>query len=93
MFSPKLSKKDLEKIKNDVAKIKTELDELKRKTDEKKNSLDQILLEIPNLVDDKVPVGQSEDDNIIIKEVGKIDKPIFEIKNHVEILEKHNFLD
>ncbi|MAI29382.1 MAG: serine--tRNA ligase [Rickettsiales bacterium] len=93
MFSPKLSKKDLEKIKNDVAKIKNELDELKRKTEEKKNTLNQILLEIPNLVDDKVPVGQSEDDNIIIKEVGKIDKPIFEVKNHVEILEKHNFLD
>ena len=67
MFSPKLNQKELEKIKNDVAKIKNELDELKKKTDEKKNKLNQILLEIPNLVDDKVPVGKSEVDNVINK--------------------------
>ena len=29
-FSPKLSQKDLEKIKNDVSKIKIELDEVKK---------------------------------------------------------------
>ena len=45
------------------------------------------------LVDDKVPVGKSEIDNITIKEVGKINKPDFKIKNHVEILEKNNLLD
>ena len=35
-FSPTLSQKDLEKIKNDVAKIKIELDELKKITENKK---------------------------------------------------------
>ena len=93
MFSQKLNQKELEKIKSDVTKIKKELDQLKNKTDEKKNKLNQILLEIPNLVDDKVPIGKSEIDNIIIKEVGKINKPDFKIKNHVEILEKNNLLD
>ncbi len=92
-FSSKLSEKDLEKIKKNVADIKNELDELKKKTDEKKIKLNQILLEIPNLVDDKVPVGQSEDDNIILKEVGSIVKTEFDVKNHVEILEKHKLLD
>ncbi len=92
-FSSELSHKDLTKIKNDVAEIKNELDVLKNKTDEKKKKLNQILLEIPNLVDDKVPVGQSEDDNKILKKVGSIVKPDFNVKNHVEILEKHKLLD
>ena len=92
-FSPKLSQKDLEKIKNDVSKIKIELDEVKKKTDEKKKSLDQALLEIPNLVDERVPIGQSENDNKITKESGKIDTLEFDVKNHVEILERHNLLD
>ena len=70
MFSPKLNQKELEKIKKDVAVIKNELEEFKKKTEEKKIKLNQILLEIPNLVDDKVPVGKSEVDNVIIKEVG-----------------------
>ena len=92
-FSPKLSQKDLEKIKNDVAKIKSELDELKKITAEKEKKINQVLLEIPNLVDERVPVGKSENDNVIIKESGKIDKPSFDVKNHVEVLEKHNLLD
>ncbi len=92
-FSPKLSQKDLEKIKNDVAIIKSELDELKKITAEKEKKINQVLLEIPNLVDERVPVGKSENDNVIIKESGKIDKPRFNVKNHVEVLEKHNLLD
>ena len=47
-FSPKLSQKDLERIKNDVAKIKSELDELKKITAEKEKKLNQVLLEIPH---------------------------------------------
>ena len=93
MFSSKLNKNELEKIKNDVSEIKNELEESKKKTDEKKKKLNQILLEIPNLVDERVPFGQSEVDNVITKEVGEIKKPEFNIKNHVEILEKHNLLD
>ncbi|MAZ46619.1 MAG: serine--tRNA ligase [Rickettsiales bacterium] len=93
MFSPKLSQKDLEKIKIDVTKIKTELDELKKRTDEKKKKLNKILLEVPNLIDERVPIGQSEDDNIVIKEVGKVVEQKFDLKNHVEILEKQNLLD
>ncbi len=93
MFSPKLSQKDLEKIKIDVTKIKMELDELKKRTDEKKKKLNKILLEVPNLIDERVPIGQSEDDNIVIKEVGKVVEQKFDLKNHVEILEKQNLLD
>ena len=93
MFSPKLSQKDLEKIKIDVTKIKTELDELKKRTDDKKKKLNKILLEVPNLIDERVPIGQSEDDNIVIKEVGKVVEQKFDLKNHVEILEKQNLLD
>ena len=43
-FSPKLSQKDLEKIKNDVAKIKIELDELKKITSEKEKILTKFFL-------------------------------------------------
>ena len=93
MFSPKLNQKELEKIKKDVALIKNELEEFKKKTEEKKIKLNQILLEIPNLVDDKVPVGKSEVDNVIIKEVGGTKIPEFKIEDHVEILEKYNLLD
>ena len=93
MFSPKLNQKELEKIKKDVALIKNELEEFKKKTEEKKTKLNQILLEIPNLVDDKVPVGKSEVDNVIIKEVGGTKIPEFKIEDHVEILEKYNLLD
>ena len=46
-FSPKLSQKDLEKIKNDVSKMKIKLDELKKITDVKKKVLIKLFLRFP----------------------------------------------
>lgn len=50
-----------------------------------------LLLTIPNIMDDKVPVGKSEDDNKIVRESGTpadVDKP-----DHLEIAKKFGLLD
>ena len=55
--------------------IETELNEAQR----------LILLNIPNIPDETTPIGLSESDNIVIKTVGKINTPVFQIKPHWEI--------
>lgn len=52
-----------------------------------------LLKSVPNMPLDMVPVGASEDENVVVKEVG--DKPTFdfEIKNHAEIAEAKDWLD
>ncbi|MDC0127443.1 serine--tRNA ligase [Methylophilaceae bacterium] len=48
-------------------------------------SLNQFLLNIPNIPHDSVPNGSSEKDNLIVKESGKPQNFTFEIKDHVDV--------
>ena len=48
-------------------------------------SLNQFLLNIPNIPHDSVPKGVSEKDNLVVKEFGKPQNFTFEIKDHVDV--------
>lgn len=67
-----------------------ELDEELRKVEE---TLDNILLSIPNIPHESVPVGETEDDNIEARKWGEIRNFGFEPKPHWEIADKLGILD
>lgn len=73
--------------------IKTELSLL----DEKFSLVDEtwlnLLKSVPNMPLDDVPVGATEDENVIAKTVGEPTKFDFEPKNHAEIAEAKGWLD
>jgi len=48
-------------------------------------SLNQFLLNIPNIPHGSVPNGSSEKDNLVLKEFGKPQNFSFEIKDHVDV--------
>lgn len=80
-------KRDELKIISDSSKnAKTKLTEIEEK-------LDKLLMFIPNLPQDNVPVGESEHDNVVIKVWGE--KPVFDFtpKNHWELGEELDILD
>lgn len=73
--------------------IKTELAEV----EERFNVIDQEFLtlfkKIPNAPLADVPVGASEDENVVAKKVGEPRQLGFEAKNHAEIAESKGWLD
>lgn len=74
-------------------KIRQELEKIEGQF----NKIDQefigLLKKIPNMALDDVPVGLSEDENVIIKTVGEKPKFDFEPKNHAEIATQNGWLD
>ncbi|MED0982101.1 serine--tRNA ligase [Bacillus paramycoides] len=70
-------------------KIKTLDDEL-RNVEEGLNS---ILLALPNIPNEAVPIGVSEDDSVEIRKWGEINEFSFEAKPHWEVAEKLGLLD
>ena len=52
-----------------------------------------LILNIPNMYDDSVPVGRDESDNVVVREWGKKPEFDFEPKPHWEIGEINKFLD
>jgi seryl-tRNA synthetase len=86
----KLSKiRNLEEAKKKKEEIKLKESELKE-ADEKRNAA---LLRIPNLPFDEVPVGGSEKDNVVMREVGEKPKFDFKPKSYLELAEKLNLVD
>ena len=84
----------------DIAPLLAEVDQMgsdleagKRELDAIQNELDNLLLNIPNLPHESVPVGADEDGNV---EVARWRTPRsfdFEIKDHVALGEQHGWLD
>ena len=81
----KRQKKDashlIQEMREVGAKIK-ELDEELRQVDEE---LKMVLLSIPNIPHESVPIGESEDDNVEIRRWGEIPEFSFEPKPHWEV--------
>lgn len=48
---------------------------------------------IPNMPLDSVPIGATENENVVIKTVGKLPVFDFDVKNHAEIAESKGWLD
>ena len=86
-------KKDFSKAKEEASKSSTDLKIKKIELDKVQVELHDFLLSIPNLIDARVPDGNSETDNTVVEEIGK--KPIFnfEIKDHQELGLLNNGMD
>ncbi|WP_071872689.1 serine--tRNA ligase [Atopomonas hussainii] len=76
----------VEQMGSDLAAAKTELDEIQAE-------LDNLLLGVPNLPHESVPVGASEDDNVEVRRWGTPASFDFEVADHVTLGEKHGYLD
>lgn len=68
-----------------VAKIKTQLEETDHKYQLIQTQINDLLLTIPNLPHNDVPIGKDENDNVEIRRIGTPKQFDFEIKDHVDL--------
>ena len=78
-------KKDFSKLKKEASKSSADLKIKKNELDKVQAQLQDFLLSIPNLIDPRVPDGNSEADNVVVEEIGKKPTFNFEIKDHQEL--------
>ena len=72
---PALSKK-IDSIKSDLDECSTQLSDIQ-------TTLKELLLDIPNLPDESVPIGKNEESNVKIRDFGE--RTILKGKDHLEI--------
>ncbi|MFJ2364534.1 serine--tRNA ligase [Pseudomonas sp. NPDC087697] len=77
---------DVERMANELGVGKFELDAIQ-------TELDAIVLGIPNLPHESVPIGSDEDGNVEVRRWGTPTAFDFEIKDHVALGEKFGWLD
>ncbi len=73
--------------------LKLELETVDPELKVVEESFADLMLQIPNVVLDEVPVGKDESGNIVVREWGTKPKFDFVPKDHVAIAEQNNWLD
>jgi len=85
--------KDVASLMEEMKALSDEIKELDNKVRLLDDEIEKILLSIPNIPNDSVPLGDSDEDNVEIRKWGEPRKFDFEPKAHWEIGEKLNILD
>lgn len=83
---------ELPSLKRDAVHIKDKINQLEEKLTQE-SELDNILASLPNIPSYDVPLGDSEEDNIEIRNWGKIPEFSFQVKSHDEIGENLGLMD
>ena len=78
-------KDEAEAAKAQVAQLKTDLENIESELPQVQVALDDLLLRIPNLPHESVPVGKDETENVEVRKVGTPRTFDFDIKDHVDL--------
>ena len=76
-----------------VAEQAEELKALGEKEAELEAALREVMLKIPNIVDDSVPVGKDDSENVEVEQFGEQTVVDFEIPYHTDIMARFNGID
>ena len=89
----KAAGEDIQPLLDEVAGLGEKLDAAKSELNEVQRQMDAILMGIPNLLHDSVPVGKDEDDNVEIRTWGQPKTFDFDVKDHVDLGAVNGWLD
>lgn len=78
---------DIQPLLDEVADLGDQLDSRKHQLEEVQESLNAILMAVPNVPDESVPEGKTEDDNVEVRRWGDPTEFSFEAKDHVDLAE------
>ncbi len=84
---------DTSSLKDEIDNLKLKKQALENEVQSEESSLEAILLTIPNIPNDDVPYGASEDENIILEKIGTPRDFDFTPLEHWEIGEKLGIID
>jgi len=92
-FMAKGQKDEAERVKAEVAEIGRKLTEMEALEVKLEADIREIMLVIPNIIDESVPIGRDDSENVEVEKFGEPAIPDFEVPYHVDIMEKVNGID
>ena len=92
-FMAKGMKEEAEKAKAEVSELGDKLKAMEELETKLEAEIKEIMMVIPNIIDDSVPIGKDDSENVEIEKFGEPAVPDFEVPYHVDIMEKVNGID
>ncbi|MBS5788177.1 MAG: serine--tRNA ligase [Clostridioides difficile] len=86
-------KDEAEEMKKKVTEASGKLADLEAKEGELQEKIKTIMMTIPNIIDDSVPIGKDDSENVEVECFGEPIVPEFEVPYHTDIMEMFNGID
>ena len=86
-------KDDAEELKRRVAADAEELESMEKEQAELDEKIKKIMMTIPNIIDERVPIGKDDSQNVEVQRFGEPKVPNFEIPYHTQIMESFEGID
>ena len=80
-------------MKQLVSRQADRLKELEEVEAELEAKLKEVMMKIPNIIDDSVPIGKNDEDNVEVTQYGEKTVPTFEIPYHTDIMALFSGID
>jgi seryl-tRNA synthetase len=84
---------EAEAIKQQVADNATRLTVLEEQEKETAEELTQMMMQIPNIIDDSVPIGKDDSENVELEVYGEKFVPDYEVPYHTDIMKRFDGID
>ena len=91
--SKKKSKQDASFELGEMKNVSAFLDETESEAIQIERKFNELMMTLPNLLDESVPVGKDEQNNVIVSQNGSILRPNFSPKDHIELATGLDLLD
>ena len=86
-------KEEAEQVKRQVTDMAAELAALEEKEDVLSAEVRKRMLVIPNIIDESVPIGKDDSENVELERFGEPAVPEYEVPYHVDIMERLSGID
>ena len=86
-------KEEAEEAKKQVTEMADELAALEKREEELAAEINQRMMVIPQMIDDSVPIGKDDSENVELERFGEPVVPEWEIPYHIDIMEMFSGVD
>ena len=91
--SKKKSKQDATFELGEMKQVSAILDQTESEATQIEVKFNQLMMTLPNLLHETVPVGKDEKDNVVVRQIGEIMRPSFNPKDHIDLATTLDLLD
>jgi seryl-tRNA synthetase len=91
--SKKKSKQDASFELGEMKQVSALLDQTESEAIQIEGKFNQLMMTLPNLLNEMVPVGKDEHDNMIVSQNGSVTRPNFRPKDHIDIATTLDLVD
>ena len=91
--SKKRSKENASVELGEMKKVSSLLHNIESEAVQTEENFGQLMMTLPNLLNESVPIGRDEHDNVVVREYGNIITPNFKPKDHIDLANTLDLVD